>query len=215
LSLVKFKPKIFLWRNNLNIENLLKFQASIERSKMALSKEKKAEVVDELTTLLENSKSMQELRKSAGDSGTQIRVAKNRLVRKALSDNARLKDIDTSILTGQLMYAFNSQDEVAPAQSLANFAKNQPQIEFVGGINSEGQVLSVDDIKALASLPSKDQLRAQLVGTIGGPLSGFVNVLSGNVRGIVNVLNARVKLRVRRIIWQKAKLQKLPKQKLR
>jgi large subunit ribosomal protein L10 len=203
--LVKFKPKIFLWRNNLNIENLLKFQASIERSKMALSKEKKAEVVDELTTLLENSKltviakyngtsvkSMQELRKSAGDSGTQIRVAKNRLVRKALSDNARLKDIDTSILTGQLMYAFNSQDEVAPAQSLANFAKNQPQIEFVGGINSEGQVLSVDDIKALASLPSKDQLRAQLVGTIGGPLSGFVNVLSGNVRGIVNVLNARV-----------------------
>ena len=51
--------------------------------------------------------------------------------------------------------------------------------------------MSTDDVKVLAALPSKDQLRAQLVGTLGAPLSGFVNVLSGNIRGVMNVLNAR------------------------
>ena len=52
--------------------------------------------------------------------------------------------------------------------------------------------MSVEDVKALASLPSKEQLKGQLVGLFAAPLSGFVNVLSGNIRGILNVLNARV-----------------------
>jgi large subunit ribosomal protein L10 len=51
--------------------------------------------------------------------------------------------------------------------------------------------MAVEDVKSLASLPSKDQLRAQLVGTLAAPLSGFVNVLSGNLRGFLNVLAAK------------------------
>jgi large subunit ribosomal protein L10 len=108
-----------------------------------------------------------------------------------MGDNRKFADTDTSLLSGQLMYVFNSEDEVAPAQVVANFAKNEPQIEFVGAISADGSLLSTQDVKALASLPSKEQLRAQLVGTIAGPLSGFVNVMSGNVRGVLNVLNAR------------------------
>lgn len=171
---------------------------------MALSKDKKAEVVSDVSALLSTSKltviakyagtsvkSMQQLRNDARQNGTTVRVVKNRLVKKALLDNDKFKEIDTNLLSGQLLYAFNSQDEVAPAQSLAAFAKTEPQIEFVGGINADGSILTADDIKALASLPSKDQLRAQLVGTIGAPLSGFVRVVSGNVRGVLNVLNAR------------------------
>jgi large subunit ribosomal protein L10 len=171
---------------------------------MALSREKKAQVIAEVADLLNTSKltvvakysgtsvkSLQQLRRDSRDSGTKIRVVKNRLVKKAMSGSDKFKDIDMDLLSGQLVYAFNSQDEVAPAQNLAAFAKNEPQLEFVGGINSEGQQLTADDIKELASLPTKDQLRAQLVGTIGAPLSGFVNVLSGNVRGVLNVLNAR------------------------
>lgn len=171
---------------------------------MALSKDKKAEVVSEVAELVNNSKmtviakysgtsvkSMQHLRSQSRDNGTEVHVVKNRLFKKALEQNEKFKGIDTDLLNGQLLYAFNSEDEVAPAQNLAAFAKEQPQIEFVGGINADGQFLGADDIKALASLPSKDQLRAQLVGTIGAPLSGFVNVLSGNVRGVLNVLNAR------------------------
>ena len=94
-------------------------------------------------------------------------------------------------LEGMLLYAFNDQDEVAPAQSLNAFAKKNPTLAFVGAITADGQFMDAADVKALANLPTKDQLRAQLVGTIGAPLSGFANVLAGNVRGVMNVLNAR------------------------
>lgn len=171
---------------------------------MALTKDKKAEIVSDVSDLLKDSKltvfakyqgtsvkAMQELRRTSRESGTKVLVVKNRLVKKALENDDRFKDIDFGSLTGQLMYAFNSEDEVAPAQNLANFAKTQPQIEFVGGLTNDGRLLSADEIKDLSNLPSKDVLRAQLVGTIGAPLSGFVNVMAGNVRGLLNVLNAR------------------------
>lgn len=171
---------------------------------MALTKEKKQQVVDEVTEVLKTSKltviarysgtsvkSLQQLRREAKESGTQVRVIKNRLFKKILENNQGFSQVDTKILTGQLLYAFNDNDEVAPAQSLAAFAKQEPQIEFVGALTSDGQLLTADDVKALASLPGKDQLRGQLVGTIAAPLSGFANVLAANIRGVMNVLNAR------------------------
>lgn len=171
---------------------------------MALTKAKKQEVIDEVASLLADSKltvvakyegtsvkAMQQLRRDAKENGTAVKVIKNRLVKQALASNETFKDVDSSQLVSQLLYAFNSEDEVAPAQVLASFAKVNPNVSFVGAFTADGQFIGSDDVKALASLPSKDQLRAQLVGTIGAPLSGFVNVLSGNVRGVLNVLNAR------------------------
>lgn len=171
---------------------------------MALSKDKKAEVVAETAELLNSSKmtvlakyqgtsvkAMQELRRQSAQSGTKVRVIKNRLFKLALSSNDRLKSADKAELQGQLIYAFNSEDEVAPAQSLANFAKAEPHLEFVGAYTADGQFISPEDVKALASLPSKETLRAQLVGTIAAPLTGFVGVMGGNIRGVLNVLNAR------------------------
>lgn len=171
---------------------------------MALTRDKKNQVVQEVSDLLNSSKmtviatykgtpvkAMQTLRRTGRDSGTTLKVVKNRLVIQAMKQTEVLKDSDTSALTGMLLYAFNSEDEAAPAQTLANFAKTQPTIEFVGAFASDGTFISAEDVKAIASLPSKDQLRGMLVGTISAPLSGFVNVLSGNVRGVLNVLNAR------------------------
>lgn len=171
---------------------------------MALTRAQKDEVVEIVSDLLTNSKltvvaqyqgtgvkQMQELRRGAKESGTTVKVVKNRLVKQALSGNDTFKNVDSSQLTGQLLYAFNSEDEVAPAQTLAGFAKKNPTIKFVGAITNEGQFMSADDVKHLASLPSKDQLRAQLVGTLSAPLSGFVNVLSGNLRGFITVMQAR------------------------
>ncbi|HET6863579.1 MAG TPA: 50S ribosomal protein L10 [Candidatus Saccharimonadales bacterium] len=171
---------------------------------MAISKDKKAEILADTKNQLENAKltvfafyagtpvkAMQELRRDALEGGTSIRVIKNRLFKKVLSETDRFKGVDTSVFNGQLLYAFNDQDEVAPAQALASFAKEQPQIQFAGGLNAEGQLLAADDVKDLAALPSKDVLRAQLAGTIGAPLSGFANVMSGSIRGVINVLNAR------------------------
>lgn len=171
---------------------------------MALSKDKKAEVVSEVLRLLDNSKltvvtkyegttvkSIQALRHQARDNGTQLRVVKNRLFKKVLEQSETFKKADSSALQGQLLYAFNPQDEVAPAQVLANFAKNEPQIQFVGAFTADGSFIIAEDVKALAALPNKDVLRAQLVGTIAAPISGFVNVMAGNVRGVLNVLQAR------------------------
>ena len=171
---------------------------------MARSRQSKEEVLSELKSLLGDSKltvfakysgisvlGMQELRAQASEGNTRIMVAKNRLVKIAASQVDHLNDVDLTSLEGQLLYAFNSEDEVAPAQSLNAFAKKNPQIEFVGAVNADGEFFTADQVKALADLPSKDQLRAQLVGTIAAPLSGFVNVMSGNMRGLVNVLNAR------------------------
>jgi len=171
---------------------------------MALSRQKKETTVQEVSELLANSKltvfaryqgtpvrAMQELRTQSKDSGTKIRVIKNRLFKQALVVSNNLKEVDASNLRGQLVYAFNELDEAAPAKNLAEFAKANPQIEFAGAITSDGQLLSADDVKALAALPTKDQLRTLLVATISSPLSEVVNVLTGNVRGVLNVLNAR------------------------
>jgi large subunit ribosomal protein L10 len=170
---------------------------------MALSKDQKKQVVDEVADLLSSSKltvmakyagtsvkSMQQLRRDAKDNGTQVRVVKNRLFKKALEANSELAALADESLSGQLLYAFNASDEVAPAQTLAQFAKNEPQIEFVGGITPDGRLLTAEDVKVLASLPGKDQLRAQLVGMISAPSNGFVNVLAGNLRGVIHALNA-------------------------
>lgn len=171
---------------------------------MALTKVKKQEVISAVADNLSIAKmtvvakyqgttvkDMQALRRTAKANGTKVAVLKNRLVIKALQANETYKAIDTSVLKGQLLYAFNSEDEVAPAQVLANFAKTNPNLEFVGAFTQDGTFIGADDVKALASLPSKEQLRGQLVGVLAAPLSGFVNVLAGNIRGFVTVLNAR------------------------
>lgn len=171
---------------------------------MALTKDKKNEVVQVVSDLLNSSKmtvitkyegtpvkAMQALRNSGRENGTTLKVVKNRLVVQALKGTKTLKNVDTGALTGMLLYAFNSDDEAAPAQTIATFAKSQPTLEFVGAITPEGSFMAADDVKALASLPSKEQLRGMLVGTLAAPLSGFVGVLSGNVRGVLTVLNAR------------------------
>jgi large subunit ribosomal protein L10 len=171
---------------------------------MPLTKDKKQAVIDELTTSLSDAKiaviadytgltvkEMQELRKTAKESGTSVRVAKNRLAKIAFANVDGFKDADLSGLTGQMAFALNAEDEVAPAQVLAAFAKKHPNLKLVSAVDATGQVMDEAQVKHLASLPSKDQLRGQLVGTIAAPLSGFVTVMSGNMRGLVNVLNAR------------------------
>ena len=174
---------------------------------MALSREKKETVVEEVARLLADSKltvvasysgtsvvAMQELRKHARNSETTVRVVKNRLAKAAIAKNDNLKGINTAFLSGQLMYAFNSQDEVAPAQSLAQFAKSESQIKFVGPISADGTVLPADEVQLLANLPTKQQLRGQLAGLIESPLRGFTTVIEANLRSVINVLSARAQV---------------------
>ncbi len=166
---------------------------------MALTKLEKDDVVAEVAELLSTSKmtvvakfqgttvkALQSLRKDAKDSGTKVKVVKNRLVIKALQQNDTLKGVDVSQLEGMLLYAFNAEDEVAPAQSLNTFAKANPTLEFVGAITAEGLFIDADNVKALAGLPSKNQLIAQVVATLLSPVHDVTNALSGNLHALLD-----------------------------
>jgi len=171
---------------------------------MALSKQQKNDVVSEVSDLISSSKmtvvakyqgtpvkAMQELRRQAKDNGTKVKVVKNRLVIKALQANDTFKDVETSELEGMLLYAFNSEDEVAPAQSLDKFAKANPTIQFVGAYSADGKFLSADDVKALAGLPGKNDLIAQVVATLISPVNDVVSGLSGNLHGLLDGVEAK------------------------
>lgn len=171
---------------------------------MALSKDKKQAVVGDVAAALSSSKmtvvaqyqgttvkAIQQLRRDARDGGTKLRVIKNRLVVKALQNDDTLKDVDTTALKGQLLYAFNEQDEVAPAKALADFAKTNPTIVFVGAITPEGKFVSADEVKALAALPGKNELIAQVVATLLSPVNDITNGLSGNLHALLDGIEAK------------------------
>ena len=169
---------------------------------MAISRDKKNTLVAELTELFESSKvsvgaaystltvsDLQKLRAEARANNVVIRVAKNRLVRVVLSGIDKFKSADTSLLTGQIIYAFSNEDEVAPAQVLAKFAKTNPALQLVVGFDNAGATLDTATVTALAALPTKDQLRGQLVSVIAAPLTGFLGVANGAQRGFAQVLS--------------------------
>ena len=170
---------------------------------MAITKDKKKTLVADLTELLSSSKmtvfaryqgltvaEFQELRKAARENGVKIKVVKNRLVRVAMGEIAVYKDTDTTGLSGQLLYAVSDNDEVAPAKVLANFAKEHEALQIAGAFNDTGANLAEDEIKALASLPSKNELIAQVVAQLLSPVTDSVSGLSGGLPGIISGLEA-------------------------
>jgi large subunit ribosomal protein L10 len=171
---------------------------------MALTKQAKSDVISEVSDLLTSSKmtvvakyegtgvkAMQQLRRDAKANGTTVKVVKNRLVVQALKASDTLKGADTSALNGMLLYAFNGEDEVAAAQVLANFAKTNPSIEFVGAIDATGTFLGSDDVKALAALPGKNQLIAETIAMLLSPVHDVTNALSGNLHALLDGVEAK------------------------
>lgn len=172
---------------------------------MALSKQQKQAVVDEVAELLSNSKmtvvakyqgttvkALQQLRRDGRANGTKVKVIKNRLVIQALKTNDRLKGVDTDILQGMLLYAFNGEDEVAAAQVLNAFAKQNPSLEFIGAISAEGEFVDAAGVKNLAGLPGKHQLIAEVVATLLSPVNDATGALSGNLHGLLDAVEAKV-----------------------
>lgn len=171
---------------------------------MAISRDKKNTLVAEVSEVLATSKmtvfaqyqglsvaEVQELRAAAREAGVVIKVVKNRLVRVAMSENDTYKDTDTSALTGQLIYAISSEDEVAPAQVLDKFAKTHPALQLVGAFSGEGAALSTDEVKALAGLPSKNQLVAEVVAQLLSPVHDVTNALSGNLHALLDGVESK------------------------
>jgi large subunit ribosomal protein L10 len=171
---------------------------------MAISRDKKNTLVADMKEVLQDAKmtvfaqyqglsvaDVQELRKAAREAGVTIKVVKNRLVRVALSDIDTYKDTDTAALTGQLLYAISTEDEVAPAQVLDKFAKTHPALQLVGAFSGEGATLDTAEVKALAGLPSKNQLIGEVVAQLLSPVNDVTNALSGNLHALLDGVEAK------------------------
>jgi len=171
---------------------------------MPLTRAKKEVVVADVIELIGQSKmtvvasyqgtsvkDMQALRNQAKENGTTIKVIKNRLVLQALKSLDSFKEADRSHLSGMLTYAFNSNDEVAPAQSLANFAKTNPSLVFIGAFTADAKWLDAQQVSHLAELPSKPVLIASVVSLLGSPLRSVISSVNKSLPDVLSALQTR------------------------
>ncbi|MBI4559569.1 MAG: 50S ribosomal protein L10 [Candidatus Hydrogenedentes bacterium] len=131
-----------------------------------------------------NSEQVTDLRKRLRDQAVRLKVYKNTLAQLALNE-LNLGDAG-KFIEGPTAWAF-SKDPVSAAKILKDYAKDVPQVEMRGGI-LEGRVVTKQQLEALAGLPAREVLIAQVVGTMAAPLRNFVGVLAAVPRNLVNVL---------------------------
>jgi large subunit ribosomal protein L10 len=132
---------------------------------------------------------MTDLRQRFGAAGAQFKVIKNRLAKIALdnSGNGAARDMFVEP-TG---IAFSS-DPVAPAKVAAEFAKANQKFIIIGGFLGK-QTLSENEVKALAVIPSLNELRAQLLGVLNAPATKLARTLNAPAVGLATVLDAYVR----------------------
>ena len=168
---------------------------------MAVTRKKKESELAEVEALLASAKAVvfadyrgttvkkiDELRRSLAKENVSTKVAKITLIRLALKARG-IAGADALDPKAPVAMVVSPDDEVAPARILAEFAKVNKNVSLLMGI-MENRFLTAAEVASLATMPSKQELRGMLVGTIAAPVSGFVNVLAGNLRSLVYVLIA-------------------------
>lgn len=127
-----------------------------------------------------------ELRQKMREAGVEYKVVRNTLARLA-AKNVDMEDIN-QFFVGPTAIAFGTEDAVSPAKVLVDFAKDHDQLEIKGGALN-GNIISLEKVKSLADIPSREVLLAKALASMKAPITGLVNVLQGNMRGLVQVLN--------------------------
>lgn len=130
---------------------------------------------------------MEEVRRGLRHQGIEFMVVKNRLVRRASEGTPASKLAE--YLVGPTAVAFSRSDPQVAARLLTDFAKSQPKLQIKGGLLKERE-LSPEKVKQLASLPPREVLVAQLLGSLQSPLASLVGVLCGTLRKFLGVLKA-------------------------
>lgn len=170
---------------------------------MALTKAKKVQHVENLSSKLSKAGSAvittfsklpvakdDELRKVIRGTGAKYQVVKNTLAERAAKGTkleAALKG-----LTGVTSIAFTEGDPVALAKALAKFTKDNPEITVKAGV-FEGKVLSVKEVEALATMPSKEEIYSKLLFLINAPAQRLVTVMNAVGRDLAVVIDQGVK----------------------
>ncbi len=170
---------------------------------MAVTKAKKSEQIEELSSDLKNVHNLIvgtfgkltvakdfELRKSVRAAGAKYRVVKNTLAERA----ARGTSVEGVLkgLEGVTSIAYTEGDPVALAKVLSKYAKDNPEFTFKAGV-VEGRVISIREIDALASMPSKEEIYSKLLFLINAPAQRLVTVMNAVGRDLAVVVNQGVK----------------------
>ena len=163
------------------------------------TKEQKAQDVSELTEQIGKASNaflidfkgitvpqVTELRKQVRQANSGYVVVKNTLALIALKDSPIVSMKEQ--FTGPTAIAFNATDAVVLAKALTKFAKDVPAVRFKGALLN-GQVVPADQIQAIASLPSREELVSKLLFLLQSPMRGLVTVLQANIRNLAVVLD--------------------------
>ena len=132
-------------------------------------------------------KELQQLRGKLREVGAELSVYKNSLTEIAMRELALPSMSD--YLAGPTAFIFAGEDPVAPAKALTAFAKEHKALELKGGL-VENQVVDAEGVKAIATLPSREELIAKLLGTMVNPLVGFARTLNGPVSAFARTVQA-------------------------
>ena len=154
---------------------------------MSLNRNEKAAVVTDVAAQVARSQTLalaeyrgltvehlNNLRRQARDKGVYLHVLKNTLARRAVAGTPF--EVASESMVGPLIYGF-SEDAVAAAKVLSDFAKGNDKLVVKGGAYA-GRALSADGVKSLAAIPSKEVLLAQLLGLMQSPVSRMARVLA-------------------------------------
>ncbi len=153
--------------------------ARFNAAKAAIVTEYRGLTVTELT----------ELRLLLRKSDAKLTVVKNRIVKKAFENEAKDSAPMADNFKGPVAVAFINGDPAQASKTLLDFQKEHPNLVIKGGL-VDSKAVSLDDLTAIASLPSREELLAKIVGSIIAPHRGLVTVLMGVPRNVVQVINA-------------------------
>jgi len=169
---------------------------------MAVTRAKKTEQVEKLGKELKNVSSLivttynkltvaqdYELRKTLRSSGARYAVVKNTLAERA-AKGTKVEEVLKN-LAGVTSIAYTDGDPVALAKALSKYAKDNPEFTFKAGV-VEGRVISINEIKALATMPSKEEIYAKLLFLINAPAQRLVTVMNAVGRDVAVVIGQGV-----------------------
>jgi large subunit ribosomal protein L10 len=162
-----------------------------EEQTLSLNRNEKAAVVADVTAQVVRSQTLalaeyrgltvehlNKLRREARDKGVYLHVLKNTLARRAVAGTPF--EVAGGAMVGPLIYSF-SEDAVAAAKVLADFSKTNDKLVVKGGAHA-GKALNADGVKALAAIPSREVLIAQVAGLLKSPIQRLATVLGAVVK---------------------------------
>jgi len=129
------------------------------------------------------------LRKTLTPLDSEMKVVRNTLAKRALMDHPEMETAISEAFVGTNAIVFAFGDATAPAKALAEFEKEIEELQVKTGV-MDGKALDENQIKFLATLPSKAELRAQFLGVLSAPMSKFLGTLEAAPAGMLRLLSA-------------------------